>query len=112
KISSLFFQAEDGIRDRNVTGVQTCALPILIAFGAGLNDFTTMTGGFLAEKTVIHCDTSPQSFGHWYVPDFSILGDAASTATAMRSEERRVGREDTTRGQEYECPTVRGVAGE
>src|SRR5699024_12140022 len=22
------FQAEDGIRDRNVTGVQTCALPI------------------------------------------------------------------------------------
>src|SRR5207249_8591468 len=25
-----FFQAEDGIRDRNVTGVQTCALPILV----------------------------------------------------------------------------------
>src|SRR5699024_8350886 len=25
-----FFQAEDGIRDRNVTGVQTCALPICI----------------------------------------------------------------------------------
>src|SRR5699024_4920873 len=29
-----FFQAEDGIRDRNVTGVQTCALPIL--FGLSL----------------------------------------------------------------------------
>src|SRR6266540_4163224 len=27
-----FFQAEDGIRDRDVTGVQTCALPILVAF--------------------------------------------------------------------------------
>src|SRR5699024_11294780 len=26
----IFFQAEDGIRDRNVTGVQTCALPILM----------------------------------------------------------------------------------
>src|SRR5699024_7501484 len=26
--SVFFFQAEDGIRDRNVTGVQTCALPI------------------------------------------------------------------------------------
>src|SRR5699024_11729991 len=26
--SALFFQAEDGIRGRNVTGVQTCALPI------------------------------------------------------------------------------------
>src|SRR5207248_3428236 len=27
-----FFQAEDGIRDRTVTGVQTCALPILATF--------------------------------------------------------------------------------
>src|ERR671935_1124037 len=27
-----FFQAEDGIRDTSVTGVQTCALPILFAF--------------------------------------------------------------------------------
>src|SRR5699024_12127581 len=27
-LSFFFFQAEDGIRDRNVTGVQTCALPI------------------------------------------------------------------------------------
>src|SRR5437868_9767140 len=26
-----FFQAEDGIRDRNVTGVQTCALPIFLS---------------------------------------------------------------------------------
>src|SRR5699024_11304783 len=26
-----FFQAEDGIRVRNVTGVQTCALPISVA---------------------------------------------------------------------------------
>src|SRR5687767_15419241 len=25
-----FFQAEDGIRDKLVTGVQTCALPILV----------------------------------------------------------------------------------
>src|SRR5207248_776897 len=29
-----FFQAEDGIRDRTVTGVQTCALPICIASAA------------------------------------------------------------------------------
>ena len=26
--SFFFFQAEDGIRDTSVTGVQTCALPI------------------------------------------------------------------------------------
>src|SRR5690625_1755495 len=27
----VFFQAEDGIRDGHVTGVQTCALPILLS---------------------------------------------------------------------------------
>src|SRR6266540_5937224 len=27
-LNFFFFQAEDGIRDRDVTGVQTCALPI------------------------------------------------------------------------------------
>ena len=27
-----FFQAEDGIRDADVTGVQTCALPIFNVF--------------------------------------------------------------------------------
>src|SRR5699024_11702112 len=32
------FQSEDGIRDRNVTGVQTCALPILPTAGAVLAD--------------------------------------------------------------------------
>src|SRR5688572_26743781 len=28
RVEGLFFQAEDGIRDLTVTGVQTCALPI------------------------------------------------------------------------------------
>src|SRR6185369_17842357 len=28
RLSFFFFQAEDGIRDSSVTGVQTCALPI------------------------------------------------------------------------------------
>src|SRR5437773_7665163 len=31
-VLSFFFQAEDGIRYRDVTGVQTCALPICRAF--------------------------------------------------------------------------------
>src|SRR5205085_8401439 len=30
-----FFQAEDGIRDLTVTGVQTCALPIFVGVGYG-----------------------------------------------------------------------------
>src|SRR3989475_11836237 len=32
-----FFQAEDGIRDLTVTGVQTCALPIYRILGADLD---------------------------------------------------------------------------
>src|SRR5690625_6674479 len=32
-----FFQAEDGIRDGHVTGVQTCALPILVLYETGLS---------------------------------------------------------------------------
>src|SRR3712207_8345876 len=31
-IFGFFFQAEDGIRDIGVTGVQTCALPILVSY--------------------------------------------------------------------------------
>src|SRR5690606_39440103 len=37
----LFFKAEDGIRDFHVTGVQTCALPILIV------DLRYNTGGYV-----------------------------------------------------------------
>src|SRR5699024_11500867 len=44
-----FFQAEDGIRDRNVTGVQTCALPIFAGLlGAlGVLDLGPRLGGLL-----------------------------------------------------------------
>src|SRR5207248_7312586 len=44
-----FFQAEDGIRDRTVTGVQTCALPIFrlrtIGIGNGSRDVGRHGGG-------------------------------------------------------------------
>src|ERR1017187_5462038 len=33
-----FFQAEDGIRDTSVTGVQTCALPIFLSHGKPENE--------------------------------------------------------------------------
>src|SRR5699024_12138523 len=36
-----FFQAEDGIRDRNVTGVQTCALPISMSSARELTKSST-----------------------------------------------------------------------
>src|SRR5437867_5634509 len=43
-----FFQAEDGIRDRTVTGVQTCALPIsvsLVVAEVGSEVIVTCGGG-------------------------------------------------------------------
>ena len=38
-----FFQAEDGIRDIGVTGVQTCALPIYFVNGSrpALSDYAS-----------------------------------------------------------------------
>src|SRR5437667_7532412 len=44
-----FFQAEDGIRDRDVTGVQTCALPISCAAVCPVNCFYTT-----ADAVVLH----------------------------------------------------------
>src|SRR5699024_1848004 len=44
----IFFQAEDGIRDRNVTGVQTCALPILLKTNEAV---TGVTGSVLQATT-------------------------------------------------------------
>src|SRR5690348_4204180 len=45
-LACFFFQAEDGIRDGRVTGVQTCALPIFS--GSGTTDlvfvYTIQTG--------------------------------------------------------------------
>src|SRR5437867_12406597 len=49
-----FFQAEDGIRDRTVTGVQTCALPIWVPVYA-----TPLTRAFVAEKLREHVLPEP-----------------------------------------------------
>src|SRR2546426_7509116 len=43
-----FFQAEDGIRDYKVTGVQTCALPIYIGITSGNNK---IWGCWMDDKT-------------------------------------------------------------
>src|SRR5699024_11522707 len=72
-VSIFFFQAEDGIRDRNVTGVQTCALPILV----------TIT-------------RNPAIIGY-SVTFFYLL----KHALLLRSEERRVGKECRFRGWSY-----------
>src|SRR5437867_10510288 len=74
-----FFQAEDGIRDRTVTGVQTCALPIFVALDLAHEDnrwallFGLVAG---AERAAIHTGVND---GHGLA--------------IQRSEERRVGKE-------------------
>src|SRR5699024_11855121 len=90
-----FFQAEDGIRDRNVTGVQTCALPILPT---------------LAQKSIYACAAwegtlgNPVSFPRSAVEELMRLeGDCGGKKVLRRhlderSEERRVGKECRTRG--------------
>src|SRR5699024_11764714 len=58
-LALFFFQAEDGIRDRNVTGVQTCALPISTATSSSLRwpvasiELTTLinTRGYQEERS-------------------------------------------------------------
>src|SRR5438309_6012200 len=89
-----FFQAEDGIRDGTVTGVQTCALPISLAFGG--EDFPLCAHGRLAERGGFGVrgrrrprpGAEPQR-GHSY--------QSRTRAQAPRSEERRVGKECRSR---------------
>src|SRR5207237_4030412 len=78
-----FFQAEDGIRDSSVTGVQTCALPIFAAALAG-----GPVRPVLPELT--------------FRPDPKVLdGRFANNPwlQELRSEERRVGKECRYRRQ-------------
>src|SRR5437764_7378005 len=69
-----FFQAEDGIRDTSVTGVQTCALPICIRIG---------------ER-------------RFEMPDaFEFPRVLRAIVKLVRSEERRVGKECRSRWSAY-----------
>src|SRR5437762_11011374 len=84
-----FFQAEDGIRDTSVTGVQTCALPILVS----LFFFWDMPGRFRLPVLPVFMAfagyTVARMAGHRAGPE----GATCSVRVARRSEERRVGKE-------------------
>src|SRR5256886_8961072 len=98
KLFVFFFQAEDGIRDLTVTGVQTCALPIslpkrsvidLIAYfisdiEEALDKGKLVAALFLDIKSAFDIITYIKLLGRLY-----------------RSEERRVGKECRSRWSPY-----------
>src|SRR5207253_5520723 len=91
-----FFQAEDGIRDGHVTGVQTCALPICIALmkllanAPGLQQINPGTsGGFNAQ----FLDHTPVNGNEMNLRGDVNLTQNTKVFATFRSEERRVGKE-------------------
>src|SRR5690606_39731056 len=81
-----FFQAEDGIRDFHVTGVQTCALPISLGSLTFCGKLNPRNDHGFSEPTIISV-----SIGSWTEDRSSTLGPRRNDAFS-RSEERRVGK--------------------
>src|SRR5690625_6197806 len=79
-VSPFFFQAEDGIRDGHVTGVQTCALPIFFAISKLI--FSQISIFFCFSQCIICITTMISNLN-------------------FRSEERRVGKECRSRWWQY-----------
>src|SRR3712207_8420408 len=85
-----FFQAEDGIRDIGVTGVQTCALPI---FGLPADDLRAVS-----KIDILLIGVKAQTvFGAWLLPlafqrGARLIRVLFPGAFEFRSEERRVGK--------------------
>src|SRR2546427_5710949 len=71
-MSFFFFQAEDGIRDLTVTGVQTCALPISSDDPHLETDVQFGVTRALIGQYVLHSGESPPAddvHGAWYTLD-------------------------------------------
>src|SRR2546430_17704730 len=85
-VNVFFFQAEDGIRDLTVTGVQTCALPISIC---GLVSPQATSAQTSRSRGV----RSPGALARPSIQRRAACGN--------RSEERRVGKECRSRWSPY-----------
>src|SRR6266498_4349781 len=76
-LNVFFFQAEDGIRDADVTGVQTCALPIFLGRGASCK-------GDAGERSKYDSDRS----GHVSLPLLAIVSIARAARGRIRLRSR------------------------
>src|SRR5207249_5120502 len=97
------FQAEDGIRDRNVTGVQTCALPIwkqpclgvpMKCSGCGTAALVALLAVSCPWMRAKEPSGDPSSRAEQLQ---KILGSLEKGNGETRSEERRVGKEGRAR---------------
>src|SRR5690606_39578201 len=103
-----FFQAEDGIRDFHVTGVQTCALPIsremffivLFTCPFPLSSWPDPAG--CPEAPTRRCWRAAASASR-SVPARGRERGSAGSSRPSRSEERRVGKEWTERWAEADA---------
>src|SRR5258708_8775023 len=99
-----FFQAEDGIRDDLVTGVQTCPLPISASDTLSSIVFNTLLvfGSILSTLPSLRQRTQTEPS-----PTASAEGCAETSIRfstmllVVRSEERRVGKECRSRWSPY-----------
>src|SRR5690606_41029076 len=95
RVLFFFFQAEDGIRDFHVTGVQTCALPI--SGGSMPIEFVIRSTADheemqdFANQLLLYANTEANEGGG--APTFYF----ADMDLKFRSEERRVGKECSSR---------------
>src|SRR5256885_6691293 len=97
-VCCFFFQAEDGIRDYKVTGVQTCALPI-----SGRYELFSHSGDV---RLTVPRETSAQltvrTWSGGVDSEFPVtLKPGEHSIGSARSEERRVGKECRSRWSPY-----------
>src|SRR5690606_40680693 len=98
-----FFQAEDGIRDFHVTGVQTCALPISRRAGRdrGSRDRSGLHADYVSGCAVSPGPEAALGLAHRHrARGWNDLCEHRDQR-ALRSEERRVGKEVRLMWLEY-----------
>src|SRR3712207_8428699 len=91
-----FFQAEDGIRDIGVTGVQTCALPILPGSSRKRASPSPVCRSTTSAKVLLPTWRAPLT-----TTTRVSVSASMTRSTARRSEERRVGKECRSRWSPY-----------
>src|SRR3989441_7312089 len=91
-----FFQAEDGIRDKLVTGVQTCALPISVVADLDIRRPLAHLGPDLRAPV-----TEAVTMEIQRAAEVLMMNARRDVPLGNRSEERRVGKECRSRWSPY-----------